>query len=182
MIFDTGSANLWVPNKKPFLTKHSLYDHTKSSTYKANGSTFSILYGSGPVSGYYSRDTFSVDTMQVPDYLFAEVNSTKGLGIAYYLAKFDGILGLGWGAISVDHVATPLEGLITAGALTTESFAFYLGNQSAGELTFGGTDPKHYTVRKKTKKSARPGGACCCVSVAYVVCSVCCVAHESTNV
>ena len=115
MIFDTGSANLWVPNKKPFLTKHSLYDHTKSSTYKANGSTFSILYGSGPVSGYYSRDTFSVDTMQVPDYLFAEVNSTKGLGIAYYRAKFDGILGLGWGAISVDHVATPLEGLITAG-------------------------------------------------------------------
>ena len=161
MIFDTGSANLWVPNKKPFLTKHSLYDHTKSSTYKANGSTFSILYGSGPVSGYYSRDTFSVDTMQVPDYLFAEVNSTKGLGIAYYLAKFDGILGLGWGAISVDHVATPLEGLITAGALTTESFAFYLGNQSAGELTFGGTDPKHYTVRKKTKKKsarARGGG------------------------
>ena len=92
MIFDTGSANLWVPNKKPFLTKHSLYDHTKSSTYKPNGTKFAIQYGSGPVSGYYSRDTFSIDTMAVPDYLFAEVNTTKGLGIAYYLAKFDGIL------------------------------------------------------------------------------------------
>jgi len=145
MIFDTGSANLWVPNKKPFLTKHALYDHSKSSTYKPNGTAFAIQYGSGPVSGYYSRDTFSVDKMSVPDYLFAEVNTTKGLGIAYYLAKFDGILGLGWGGISVDHVATPLEGLITAGQLTTESFAFYLGNQAAGELTFGGTDPKHYT-------------------------------------
>jgi hypothetical protein len=145
-IFDTGSANLWVPNKKPFLTSHKIYDHSKSSTYKANNSAFAIRYGSGPVSGYYSRDTFSIDTMSVPDYLFAEVNVTKGLGVAYYLAKFDGILGLGWGGISVDHVPTPLEGLISAGQLApTQSFAFYLGNKADGELTFGGVDSKHYT-------------------------------------
>lgn len=42
VIFDTGSANLWVPNTKPFLSQHNIYDHSKSSTYKKNGTTFAI--------------------------------------------------------------------------------------------------------------------------------------------
>jgi len=82
----------------------------------------------------------------VPDYLFAEVNNTKGLGLGYTIGKFDGILGLGWGGISVDHVPTPLEGLIGANQLgPQQSFSFYLGNKADGELTFGGVDSKHYT-------------------------------------
>merc|ERR1719276_94701 len=82
-IFDTGSANLWVPNKKPFLTKHNLYDHSKSSTYVANGTDFAIQYGSGPVSGYYSQDTMHVGGIDIAKYNFAEVDNTKGLGPAW---------------------------------------------------------------------------------------------------
>ena len=55
MIFDTGSANLWVPNTKPFLSQKNVYDHSKSSTYKKNGTTFAIqrldaLYSTCPYS------------------------------------------------------------------------------------------------------------------------------------
>ena len=51
VVFDTGSSNLWVPNKKPFLSTHRTYSHDESSTYVKNGSKFAIQYGSGPVGG-----------------------------------------------------------------------------------------------------------------------------------
>ena len=101
VIFDTGSANLWVPNKRPFLSGKNIYDHSKSSTYQKNGTVFKIMYGSGPVSGVYSADSVNIGPFQLQDYTFAEVDDTSGLGLGYRLGKFDGILGLGWDAISV---------------------------------------------------------------------------------
>jgi len=145
MIFDTGSANLWVPNKRPWFTSHNIYDHSKSSTYVANGTTFKIQYGSGPVSGYYSKDSFTVGPFTVKDYTFAEVDVTSGLGLGYRLGKFDGILGLGWDAISVDGVPTPMNALVASGQLSESVFGFYLANSAPGELVFGGVDSKHYT-------------------------------------
>eukprot|EP01062_Namystynia_karyoxenos_P014401 TRINITY_DN1518_c0_g1_i4.p2 TRINITY_DN1518_c0_g1~~TRINITY_DN1518_c0_g1_i4.p2 ORF type:complete len:564 (+),score=226.69 TRINITY_DN1518_c0_g1_i4:73-1692(+) len=146
VIYDTGSSNLWVPNKKPVLSFHKLYNHDKSSTYRANGTIFNIQYGSGPVSGFYSADTVDIGGVSVPDYTFAEVNNTKGLGLGYSIGKFDGICGLGWDDISVDHVTTPLRALVNSKKLDANVFAFYLGTGgAAGELVLGGVNPKHYT-------------------------------------
>ena len=145
VVFDTGSANLWVPNTRPFLTSHNIYDHSKSSTYKANGTTFAIQYGSGPVSGVFSADDVAIGDIKLKDYTFAEVDKTSGLGLGYRLGKFDGILGLGWDSISVGHVTTPMKALVASGQLPEPIFAFYLGNNQPGELLFGGVDPKHYT-------------------------------------
>mmetsp|Transcript_32238 Transcript_32238/g.51877 ORF Transcript_32238/g.51877 Transcript_32238/m.51877 type:complete len:388 (-) Transcript_32238:103-1266(-) len=145
VIFDTGSANLWVPSKKPFLSGHKVYQHAKSSTYVKNGTIFKIAYGSGPVSGVYSADTVNIGSLTLKDYTFAEVDVTSGLGIGYRLGKFDGILGLGWDAISVGHVPTPMTALVSSGQLEKPVFAFYLGNNQPGELLFGGVDSKHYT-------------------------------------
>lgn len=44
-------------------------------------------YGSGPVSGYYSRDDVQIGSATLKNYLFAEVNNTKGLGPAYKAGK-----------------------------------------------------------------------------------------------
>lgn len=145
VVFDTGSANLWVPNKKPWLTSHNIYDHTKSSTFAANGTVFKIQYGSGPVSGVFSADTVSIGDLTLPAYTFAEVDDTSGLGLGYRFGKFDGILGLGWDAISVGHVQTPMSALVQSGKLDQPVFSFFVGNNQPGELLFGGTDPKHYT-------------------------------------
>jgi hypothetical protein len=144
VIYDTGSSNLWVPDVKK--GSHSIYEHSKSSTYRANGTKFGIQYGSGPVSGFYSRDSVNVAGVPLTDYVFAEVNDTKGLGIAYSLGKFDGICGMGWDDISVDGVTTPLRAIVRSHELTENVFAFYLGNNgAAGELVVGGVNPKHYT-------------------------------------
>lgn len=146
VIYDTGSSNLWLPDKKPFLSGKDIYDHSKSSTYEANGTIFNIQYGSGPVSGYYSADTMTLGGVAVEDYTFAEVNNTKGLGLAYRMGKFDGICGMGWDDISVDHVETPLRALVNSGKLDANVFAFYLGTGGAeGELVIGGVNPDHYT-------------------------------------
>lgn len=142
VIFDTGSSNLWVPNRK--FGVHRIYDHTKSSSYKANGTEFNIMYGSGPVSGFLSQDHVKIGDLHINDQYFAEVNVTKGLGPAYYLGKFDGILGLAFDSISVDHLKTPFHNLIEDGKLDEPVFAFYLGNQKDGELTFGGVDKDHF--------------------------------------
>ena len=144
VVFDTGSSNLWVPNKKPFLSKHAIYENKKSSTYVKNGTEFKIQYGSGPVSGEYSRDTVAIGDYSVANYLFAEVDDTSGLGIGYRLGHFDGILGLAWGGISVDGVPTPLEALVASGQLDDEVFAFSLGDDADGELVIGGVDDSKY--------------------------------------
>jgi hypothetical protein len=63
VIFDTGSSNLWVPKVgcthcgNPFFgTPKSKYDHVASTSYKADGTDFEIMYGSGSVTGYFSED------------------------------------------------------------------------------------------------------------------------------
>merc|ERR1712039_65968 len=105
-----------------------------------------IRYGSGPVSGYYSQDTIKLGDIDISDYTFAEVNNTKGLGPAWAVGHFDGICGMGWDDISVDHVKTPLRALVDSKKLAANAFAFYLGSGGAnGELVLGGVDPAHYT-------------------------------------
>merc|ERR1740138_918840 len=147
VIYDSGSSNLWVSNIKPgLLSKHQYYDHSKSSTYVANGTTFNIQYGSGPVSGVYSQETVSIGGVDVAEYTFAEVDNVKGLGPAYSVGHFDGICGMGWDDISVDGVETPLRALVNSGNLDEPVFAFYLGSGGAdGELTIGGVNSARYT-------------------------------------
>jgi hypothetical protein len=145
VVFDTGSANLWVPNKSPLFAGKNVYSHDKSSTYQKNGTVFKIQYGSGPVSGVYSADSVNIGPFTLKDFTFAEVDDTSGLGLGYRLGKFDGILGLAWDTISVGHVPTIMNKLVASGQMPLPQFGFYLGNNQPGELVFGGVDSKHYT-------------------------------------
>jgi hypothetical protein len=113
----------------------------------ANGTSFDILYGSGPVSGFQSVDRLSMGDIVVKGQEFAEVTDASGLGAAYKLGKFDGILGLAFPALSVNSVPTPFQNAVSQGLVDSASFAFYLGDATGdlGELTLGGTDPDHYT-------------------------------------
>jgi len=107
------------------------------------------MYGSGPVSGYQSQDVLHFGGFEVKDTLFAEVVDASGLGAAYKIGKFDGILGLAFDVLSVNHVTPAFDMLIQQKLVEDGSFAFYLGANAdgtdIGELTLGGVDPAHFT-------------------------------------
>lgn len=149
VIFDTGSSDLWVASSQcdDSCGRHAKYDSSKSSTYIKNGTIFDIEYGSGPVSGFESADVMNMGGLIVKDQIFAEVTDASGLGGAYKLGKFDGILGLAFPALSVNHVPTAFQNLVEQGLVQKGQFAFYLGDSRTdfGELTLGGVDPLRFT-------------------------------------
>merc|ERR1719478_537392 len=152
VIFDTGSANVWVPGKAcGFFTcyLHPRYDKSKSSNYEEDGREYKVQYGSGPVEGIFSKDTVTVGSIDVKGQLFAEVSKVSfgPLNIAFALGKFDGLLGLGWKSISEYQIPTPFEAMIDQKLIDEPVFAFYLQKDASqqGELVFGGIDHSHYT-------------------------------------
>jgi saccharopepsin len=148
VILDTGSSNLWVPSTKCtsiacFL--HSKYDSGASSTYKANGSEFSIQYGSGSMEGFVSQDSLTIGDLIIKHQDFAE--ATKEPGLAFAFGKFDGILGLAYDTISVNHITPPFYSMINHGLVNSPVFSFRLGSseEDGGEAIFGGIDESAYT-------------------------------------
>jgi len=152
VIFDTGSANVWVPGKAcGFLTcwTHPRYRADKSKTYEKDGRQYKVQYGSGPVEGVFSKDTVTVGSIDVKGQLFAEVSKVSfgPLNIAFAAGKFDGLMGLGFKSISQYQIPTPFEAMVEQKLIDEPVFAFYLQQDAAqqGELLFGGIDRSHYT-------------------------------------
>jgi len=61
----------------------------------------SITYGSGSIVGTTSTDDVTVDGLTATGLDFIE--ATKLNGISFVAAKFDGILGMAFPSISVNH-------------------------------------------------------------------------------
>ncbi|KAM5560882.1 aspartic proteinase-like [Rosa sericea] len=150
VIFDTGSSNLWVPSAKCYLSIacyfHTRYKSSKSSTYIANGKSAQITYGSGSISGFFSQDNVLVGDVVVKNQEFIE--ATREGSLTFVLAKFDGLLGLGFQEISVGNATPVWSTMAEQGLLDDEVFSFWLNRDAdaevGGELVFGGVDKTHY--------------------------------------
>jgi cathepsin D len=152
VVFDTGSSNLWIPSSKCPITViacdlHSKYHSDKSTTYKENGTAISIEYGSGAMSGFLSIDTVVVASITVTGQTFAEATAEPGL--AFVLAKFDGILGMAYQNISADGVVPVFYNMVTQNLVAEKLFSVWLSKNPQGEnggsLILGGTDSSLYT-------------------------------------
>lgn len=150
VVLDTGSSNLWVPSKDCssiacFL--HSTYDSSESSTYKKNGSSFEIKYGSGELSGFVSQDILQIGDIKIKGQDFAEATSEPGLAFAF--GQFDGILGLGYDTISVNKIVPPFYQMLNQGLLDEPVVSFYLSDTNnegdESEALFGGINKAYYT-------------------------------------
>lgn len=152
VVFDTGSSNLWVPSstcpKSNYACQtHHQYNSTASSTYVANGTPFSIQYGSGSMKGFLSTDSLGVAGLNVVGQTFAE--ATTEPGIAFVAAKFDGILGMAFETISVDHVTPVFYNIMSQNLISDALFAFWLSKNPnsgpGGEITLGAVDSTRFT-------------------------------------
>ncbi|KVH88984.1 hypothetical protein Ccrd_024220 [Cynara cardunculus var. scolymus] len=150
VIFDTGSSNLWVPSSKCYFSVaclfHSKYRSSHSTTYKKNGKSAAIQYGTGSISGFFSQDSVKLGDLVVKEQDFIE--ATKEPGITFLAAKFDGILGLGFQEISVGDAVPVWYTMLNQGLVQEPVFSFWLNRnadeQEGGELVFGGVDPNHF--------------------------------------
>ncbi|VVA93720.1 unnamed protein product [Arabis nemorensis] len=150
VIFDTGSSNLWVPSGKCFFSLscffHAKYKSSRSKTYKKSGKSAAIHYGSGSISGFFSYDAVTVGDLVVKDQEFIE--ATKEPGLTFLLAKFDGLLGLGFQEISVGNATPVWYNMLEQGLIKVPVFSFWLirdpESEEGGEIVFGGVDPKHF--------------------------------------
>jgi len=163
VVFDTGSSNLWVPSSKCKIYDiacllHRKYDGSKSASYAANGTEFSIAYGSGSLEGFCSNDIVQVAGSSSKGQVFAE--ATKQPGVAFVAAKFDGILGMGYPQIAVNRITPVFNQMFEQGSVEKNQFSFFLNrvasDSEGGELALGGVDNSkfvgNFTYHNVTKK------------------------------
>uniref|UniRef100_A0A1I8NMS2 Peptidase A1 domain-containing protein n=1 Tax=Stomoxys calcitrans TaxID=35570 RepID=A0A1I8NMS2_STOCA len=152
VLFDSGSSNLWIPSSQCYANNtacqtHSQYNSSASSTYIANGESFSIQYGTGSLTGFLSTDTVTVGGLAIQSQTFAEAMAEPGT--SFVDSIFDGIMGMAYQTIAVDNVVPPFYNMFSQGLVDSAVFSFYLARNgtsiNGGELILGGVDPSLYS-------------------------------------
>lgn len=146
VLFDTASANLWVPSAQcPVSSCRSMkrYDSSLSSTYVANGTSFEIQYAANKnqetiLDGFLSTDTVEIAGLSIKSQTFAEITSLPT--DVFSRSSFDGIFGLGFQEISMDNVVPPIYNLVAQNLISQPTFSLYLNRNNTGivESTSGG--------------------------------------------
>ncbi|KAK3544835.1 hypothetical protein QTP86_027507 [Hemibagrus guttatus] len=146
VIFDTGSADLWVPSSycvSQACAAHHRFKAVESSTYIHDGRIFGIHYGSGHLLGIIAKDKLMVGSMVLPDQVFGE--SVYEPGMSFVMTKFDGVLGLSYPSLAEELGAPAFDNMMKQKKVEKPMFSFYLnknGNSTTlgGELLLGGMD------------------------------------------
>ncbi|XP_059190654.1 gastricsin-like [Centropristis striata] len=147
VLFDTGSANLWVDSvycNTQACNTHTKFNPQQSSTYSRKGQSFYLPYGAGSLYGVFGYDTVNVGGIVINN---QEIGlSTNEPGQNFVVAKFDGILGLSYPTISAGGETPVFDNMMSQNLLSYDIFAFYLsrGGQQGSVLSFGGVDNSLY--------------------------------------
>jgi saccharopepsin len=109
------------------------------------------------LEGFVSQDTVRIGDLEIKKQDFAE--ATKEPGLAFAFGKFDGILGMAYDTISVNHIVPPFYNMLNQGLLDEPVFSFRLGSDEAdgGECMFGGVDSSAYTGKLQYVPIRRKG-------------------------
>ncbi|XP_013884449.1 nothepsin isoform X2 [Austrofundulus limnaeus] len=151
VIFDTGSADLWVPSSycvSQACALHRSFRAFESDSFHHDGRKFGIHYGSGHLLGVMGRDTLKIAGLTVLNQEFGE--SVYEPGFTFVNAKFDGVLGLGYQSLA-EILGNPVfDNMIAQKIVDEPVFSFYLSRRTStsnpeGELLLGGKDDTLYT-------------------------------------
>ncbi|XP_071894733.1 pepsin A-like [Anas platyrhynchos] len=148
VIFDTGSANLWVPSvycSSRACANHRRFDPARSSTYRGTTTSVATWYGTGSMVGVLGYDTVTVGNIQVPNQVFGLSLSEPGSFLAQ--APFDGFLGLAFPSISSSGATPIFDNMMSQGLVSQDLFSIYLtpNKQNGSFVLFGGIDDTYFT-------------------------------------
>ncbi|XP_016078769.1 PREDICTED: gastricsin [Miniopterus natalensis] len=150
VLFDTGSSNLWVPStycQSQACSNHHRFNPSLSSTFRNNGQTYTLSYGSGSLSVVLGYDTVTVQNIVVNNQEFGL--SENEPSSPFYYSDFDGILGMAYPNMAVGNAPTVMQGMLQQGQLSLPIFSFYFSRQPThqygGELILGGVDNRLYS-------------------------------------
>jgi len=156
VIFDTGSSITWVPGAdchSAGCRAHKKFECAKSSTCQATQNGMQLTYGTGQMSGRMDYDKFCFgsqdNTLCLEKQAFLE--SVQEPGPTFAMAKFDGLVGMGYDALAAKGMTTPFSQLMKSDKCEEKVFAFYMkkgeGREDAngGEMTLCGKDSNHYS-------------------------------------
>ncbi|XP_039716179.1 pepsin F-like [Pteropus medius] len=147
VIFDTGSADLWVPSiycSSKACTTHNVFDPRLSSTFRSTRQRIRLIYGSGIMSGFLGYDNVQIGSLVVVSQAFGL--SQKESNKSFENGTFDGILGLAYPNIAFRGSTPIFDNLWKQGLISQNIFAFYLSsnNKKRSVVLFGGVDPSYY--------------------------------------
>ncbi|XP_010890324.1 nothepsin [Esox lucius] len=151
VVFDTGSSDLWVPSSyciSEACAMHERFEAYKSSTFHHDGRRFGIHYGTGHMLGIMSREVLKIGSITVENQEFGE--SVFEPGFVFVMAKFDGVLGLGYPSLA-EEVGNPVfDSMLNQKSVNQPVFSFYLSKSKLtgdheGELLLGGIDETLFT-------------------------------------
>jgi len=148
VVLDTGSSDLWIPDKTYVGADKHRFDSSKSSTYYKDGGKWTIQYGSGSATGFKGIDQvcFGETDLCVTNQTFGQAT---GMGVQAQ-QPLDGICGMAFPSISMEHTDPPFLNLINQGKVKNPFFTVWLtmlkpspSGQIGGEFTFGDYDTEH---------------------------------------
>ncbi|XP_036151435.1 pepsin F-like [Myotis myotis] len=147
VVFDTGSADLWVPSiycSSPACVTHKTFKPLRSSTFQGTDRPIRLLYGSGSMTGLLGYDDVRIRHLVCKSQAFGL--STTESGIALEFAAFDGILGLAYPTLALNDTTPVFDSLWKQGLLPENLFAFYLSSnkRNGSVVMFGGVDHSYY--------------------------------------
>ncbi|EDW80652.1 uncharacterized protein Dwil_GK11644 [Drosophila willistoni] len=150
VIFDTGSANTWIPSSNCPRTnvacqRHRRYNASSSTSHVLDGRNFSLSYGSGTVTGYLSKDTLHIAGVEVANISFGQALLQHQS--VFSSVTFDGIVGLGMSRIAWPGTTPFVQRLCELKLVDQCLFSVYMRRNPlnstrkyGGEIVFGGID------------------------------------------
>ncbi|KAK4051391.1 hypothetical protein OIV83_002875 [Microbotryomycetes sp. JL201] len=164
MVFDTGSADVWVPapNSK---SQHKKFSVAASSSIETSTAEWDIRYGTGESRGFLARDVVTIGGYKIDQQIFALANQSAPVLEAL---PSDGVVGLGFSTIATSGAPTPFENLISSKAVQNPYFGFHLqrardltskssGQIGGGELCIGCMDNSKFSGSINWVKVSNPG-------------------------
>eukprot|EP01016_Furgasonia_blochmanni_P034834 TRINITY_DN37_c0_g1_i4.p1 TRINITY_DN37_c0_g1~~TRINITY_DN37_c0_g1_i4.p1 ORF type:complete len:508 (-),score=200.66 TRINITY_DN37_c0_g1_i4:205-1596(-) len=144
VIFDTGSANMWINSDKcsdPGCVNHKQFVPSESESYTETGFDIAVEFGTGQLGGIFGQDTVYVGGIEVDKQDFALITQEEGQ--VFVESKFDGIVGLAFPQMSAYNFNPVFDNILEQGRLKKTMFSFFYDRKDgddSSKLIIGGID------------------------------------------